>query len=83
MPITTDCELYAHPNIDGSGCPCGRLVVLRPPPVNPAPLPLDLWPTPLPPVLAVIRGDKPEPPERPKAQLRTHRTSLRRPEVWA
>lgn len=74
----TDCELYGHPNIDGCGCPCGRIVRQAPPPsiLDPA-----TWPQPLPPVLARLRGDAPR--EQSKAQLRTHRTSLRRPEVWA
>lgn len=81
LAARSDCELLAHPNVTGEGCPCGKVVILRPPAINPAPLPLELWPQPLPPVLSVIRGDAPR--ERPKAQLRTHRTSLRRPKVWA
>lgn len=78
-----DCALYGHPNVTGEGCPCGLVVVLRPPTPEPFPsfISTDDWPTPLPPVLAVIRGDKEL--EQPKAQIRTHRSSLRRPEVWA
>lgn len=76
--MADDCELYNHPNIDGGGCPCGRIAILR---QQPAPEPPPDWLfQPLPPVLAVIRG---EAPDRPKAQIRTHRSSLRPPQVWA
>lgn len=76
----TDCELYNHPNVTGLGCPCGRIVRQAPPPELP-PVAVFEAALPLPPVLARIRGD--EPRARPKAQLRTHRSSLRRPQVWA
>lgn len=79
--MTEDCELYGHPNVSGDGCPCGRIAILAPPAAQePEPIaPVD-YPTALPPVLAIIRGEA-EP--RPKAQLRTHLSSLRRPEIWA
>lgn len=75
--MTSDCELYNHPNVSGDGCPCGRIAILR----HPAPEPPPEWLfRQLPPVLAVIRG---EAPQRQQAQIRTRRSSLRRPEVWA
>lgn len=76
----TDCELYGHPNVTGLGCPCGRIVRAAPPAQLP-PIAVFEAALPLPPVLAAIRGDAP-PRERPKALIRTRRSSLRRPEVW-
>lgn len=73
----TDCEAYGHPNIDGGGCPCGRIVRQAPPPVVMDPA---SWPQPLPPVLASIRG---EAPDRPRAQLRTRSYRRRAPSVWS
>lgn len=29
----SDCELLAHPNLTGAGCPCGHVVTVCPPPL--------------------------------------------------
>lgn len=33
--MSPDCELYAHPNVTGEGCPCGAVVATPPPPLLP------------------------------------------------
>lgn len=75
----TDCEAYGHPNVTGDGCPCGRIVRMSPPAQLP-PIAVFEAARPLPPVLAVIRGETTTP--KPKALIRPHHTSRHRPQVW-
>jgi predicted nucleic acid-binding Zn ribbon protein len=62
----TDCELYGHPNVTGTGCPCGLLVSSLPPP---APWPRE--PEPL--VMTMHLASKRRRPSRHVASFRPRR----------